>query len=381
MKIAFIGQKGIPAQSGGVERCVEDIATRLVAQGEQVMVYTRNYYTPKALRFYQGVRLICLPSIRTKHLDAITHSFLASLHAVFSGATVIHFQSIGPALLCWLPKLLNPKIKIVSTLQSRDYEHQKWNGLARLILKLGERSMCFFSDDIIVVTRLMENYVREKYQRQATYVPNGANDFEAVGQELIERWGLAKDNYIVAVARLIPHKGLHYLIQAYQNLKSVDKKLVIVGDGSFTDAYVRELKNSAAGDSRIIFTGNQTGRCLAQLYANAYIFVQPSQSEGLSLALLEAMGRAVPVLVSDIAENLEAVGSVGFVFVNKNVADLTKQLCFLLDNPDLLKERAVAGILRVKREFNWDRLVKILIDVYKAPVVRRLLTRKSAQTV
>lgn len=132
MKIAFIGQKGIPAVGGGVERYVEDVATRLAALSHEVIVYTRPNYTPSFLTEYKGVSLISLPSIPTKHLDAISHTFLATLRAIFSGVDIIHYQSIGPALLSWLPKLLRPKIKVISTLQSRDYEHLKWGGLPSL---------------------------------------------------------------------------------------------------------------------------------------------------------------------------------------------------------------------------------------------------------
>jgi len=369
MKIAFIGQKGIPTTGGGVERYVEDLSVRLASKGHEVVVYTRSHYTPKELKSYQGVKLISLPSWHSKHLDAITHSILASIHASFSGVEVIHFQSIGPALVAWLPKLLNYKIKIVSTLQSRDYEHQKWGAFARLMLKLGERLMCQCSDEVIVVTRLMENYVKTKYDNIPHYIPNGANLYSEVGAELINQWDLTKDNYIVSVARLIRHKGLSHLIKAYLGLGQTDKKLVIVGEGAFTDDYVQELKDLADNNPNIIFTGNQTGDTLAQLYANAYLFVQPSESEGLSLALLEAMSRRVPVLVSDIPENQEAVKEAGFLFANKNVDDLLEKLRFLLTEVELVKDKGLAGRRLVEVKYNWDIISKDVLVVYEQALV------------
>lgn len=369
MKIAFIGQKGIPTTGGGVERYVEDLSVRLASLGHEVVVYTRSHYTPKSLKSYQGVTLISLPSWHSKHLDAITHTILASIHASFSGVDVVHFQSIGPALVAWLPKLLNYKIKIVSTLQSRDYEHQKWGAVARWMLKLGERLMCQCSDEVIVVTRLMESYVKEKYDNIPHYISNGANLYSEVGAELISPWGLTKDNYIVSVARLIRHKGLSYLIKAYQGLGQTDKKLVIVGEGAFTDDYVQELKALAGDNPNIIFTDNQTGDTLAQLYANAYLFVQPSESEGLSLALLEAMARRVPVLVSDIPENKEAVESAGFLFANKNVEDLLEKLRFLLAEVELVKDKGLAGRQLVEVKYNWDIISRDVLGVYEQALV------------
>lgn len=392
MKIAFIGQKGIPARGGGVERYVEDLSVRLASpklasEGEfsstnEVIVYTRSHYTPKKLKTYKSVKLISLPSWHSKHLDAITHTILASVHATFSRVEVVHFQSIGPALVAWLPKLLNPKIKIVSTLQSRDYEHQKWGVFARLMLKLGERMMCAVSDEVIVVTRSMENYVKEKYDVTSHYIPNGANLYQEVGGELISQWGLTKDNYIVAISRLVRHKGLSYLIKAYQDLGETDKKLVIVGEGAFTDGYVQELKALAAGNENIVFTGNQTGDTLAQLYANAYLFVQPSESEGLSLALLEAMARRVPVLVSDISENKEAVNEVGFLFKNKDTNDLLEKLRFLLNEVELVKDRGLAGRELVKTQFNWDIIAKDVLAVYEQALLdpRHIFVRKQLKS-
>ena len=382
MKIIFIGQKGLPAIGGGVERYVEDIALRLAKLGHTVMAYTRPNYTSKKLTDYQGVKLISLPSIGTKHLDAISHTFLASIDAAFRKADVIHYQSIGPALVCWLPKLLNRQVRIVSTLQSRDYEHQKWNKLAKLVLKFGERLMCYFSDEIIVITESMKDYVRQEYNIEAKVISNGANLYPVVEDDsLIRQWGLTKDNYIVAISRLVRHKGLGHLILAYKKL-TTDKKLVIVGEGSFTDDYISELKALVGDDTNIIFTGNQFGATLAQLYANTYLFVQPSESEGLSLALLEAMARRRGVLVSNIAENLEAIGGTGLVFENKSVNDLKEKLQLALDSPELIKDLGQEARRRIEQFYDWDDIVLDIIAIYnKAMKHKRTFTPYQARLI
>lgn len=363
MKIAFIGQKGIPSIGGGVERYVEDLATRVAGLGHEVIVYTRPAYTPKSLKKYAGVQLISLPSIKTKHLDAISHTILASFDVLFRQVDVVHYQSIGPALVCWLPKLLNPKLKIVSTLQSKDYEHQKWSRGAKAILRLGEWMMCRFSDSVLVVTRPMQTYVRERYNIEAYFIPNGANLTEEEGSNLISQWGLKRNNYVVAISRIVKHKGLGYLIDAFNQIQT-EQKLVIVGDGAYTDVYVRQLKAKAKANPNIIFTGNQTGEVLAQLYDNASIFVQPSESEGLSLALLEAMARRKCVLVSDISENREAVGDCGFSFENKNIYDLAGKLTVLLDSPELAKKKGQQARERVEKFYNWGNIAKQVVEVY-----------------
>ncbi|MFH0840586.1 MAG: glycosyltransferase family 4 protein [bacterium] len=365
MKIAFIGQKGIPSIGGGVERYVEDLSTHLVAYGHEAIVYTRKHYTPEHRVNFKGVKLVSLPSINTKHLDAITHTIVATIHASLHKVDLVHYQMIGAALMSWLPKLLNPRVRIVSTLQSKDYEHQKWGRFARFMLLLGEKMMCYFSDEIIVVTKSMRKYVRQKYNRDSVYIPNGALLHPRAGADRLKNFGLTKDSYIVSVSRIVRHKGLGYLISAYKNLKT-DKKLVIVGGGAFTDDYVSELKTFAESNPNIIFTGSQTGENLAQLYENAYVFVQPSESEGLSLALLEAMARRKACLVSDIQENKEAVQETGFVFKNKNIDDLTEQLNYVLNNPAEVKTKGLEARQRIEEVFNWSAIAKNMIKVYKS---------------
>lgn len=371
MRIYFIGQKGIPAKGGGIERYVEDLSVRLVQLGHDVNVYTRPHYTPKELEAVNGIKLVSLPTIKTKHLDAITHCFLASLDVVRRRADVVYYQNIGPALTAWIPKLFS-RAKVVSILQSQDYHHQKWGRFAKFSLRLGELVMCLVSDEVVVVTEAMQKYVLEKYGRTAHLIPNGANlPTAAMPARLIKAWGLGEGNYIVSISRLIRHKGIHYLVEAYNRLET-DKKLVIVGDGSFTDDYVTELKAMAKGNDKIMFLGNQSGKVLDELYANAYLFVQPSEAEGLSLALLEAMANGRAVLVSDIIENKEAIGETGLTFKNKDVDELAAGLSYLLENEAKAKEMGSSARKRVEERFDWMEIAKQLSAVFAADRANRL---------
>lgn len=372
MKIAFIGQKGIPAISGGVERHVEELSTRLVKLGHEVYVYTRPNYSPKELKEYKGVKLVSLPSIPSKHLDAISHTFLVCLDVTLRRKVgIIHFHSIGPSSLIWFVKLLNPKIPVVATFHTQCYYHKKWGGFARLYLKFGELILCQMANRVITVSKTLRKYAKEKYNRKASYIPNGVAVGKILSPEEIRRkWGLKRGNYILTVSRLVRHKGVHHLIDAYKKLKT-EKKLVIVGDGFFTDDYVKELKKMTVGNKSIVFTGEQKGRTLAELFSSAYLFVQPSESEGLSIALLEAMAYGQTVLVSDIPENKEAIGETGFTFKNKDSDDLTERLKYLLDNLDLVKGRKELSRSWVKENYSWDKVVKSVVRVYKSALEDR----------
>jgi len=370
MKIAFIGQKGIPAKFGGVETHAQELAVRLVGLGNEVFVYVRDNYTDEKIKEYKGVKLIHLPSIATKNLDAISHTFLATVHALFCDYDVIHYHAVGPSSLSWMIKIFKPKTVLVATFHCQDYLHKKWSAFARAYLHFGERMANIIPDKTIVVSKSLKKYADGKYHNNSVFIPNGADIKNNEDASELVRWDIRKKKYILSMGRLVKHKGVHYLIEAFKQLEDTNRlpnnfKLVIVGAGSFTDDYVRYLKTISQDRSSIIFTGNQTGDALSQLLSNAYLFVQPSESEGLSIALLEAMGCGTAPLVSDIAENIEAIGDAGFSFSNKSVESLRDKLAYLLNKPEEVEGMEERSQERVSKEFSWKSITKKTNQLYR----------------
>ena len=367
MKVAFIGQKGIPMKFGGIEKHVESLSVGLAKKGFDVTVYTRPWYTAKTKKGYKGVKLISLKSFNTKHLDAISHTLFATIDAIRKDYDVIHYHGVGPSLLVWLPKLLKPRVKVVSTFHCIDRLHQKWNWFARFSLWLGEWTSIKFADETISISRTLQFYCSNKYGKDTTYVPNGVTVEKSNSAKLIkQKFGLEKDGYILFLSRLIPHKGTHYLIKSYNQLKT-KKKLVIAGAPSYTEKYLAELKDLAKDNPNIIFTGNvQGGSDLwRELFSNAYLFVHPSEREGLPIAVLEAMSFGKGVLASSIPENIEAIGEdYGFTFENKNEIDLKGKLEFLLKNPALVKRVGNKAKAHVQKNYNWTDIVKSTENIY-----------------
>lgn len=363
MKIVFIGQKGIPAQTGGVERHVEFLATHLANLGHDVLVYNRAHYTSEKLSNFKGVRLVYKAFINNKNLANISHTFLASLDVLRRQSDIIHYHGVGPSLLLWIPKLFLPKTKIVATLHSFDYDNDKWSSFAKQMLRLGERLMCKFADQIIVLTPLTQQYLLKKYQRESTLISNGTElkDEDSNNQEGLATWNLKDKEYIFTASRLIRLKGIQYLINAYKDLDT-EKKLVIAGEGE----YAEELKKLAKGDDRILFIGNQTGLVLRQLYSHAYLFVQASEMEGMSLSLLEAMGHGVPCLASDIYGNKESLADAGFYFRSKDTQDLKNKLVDILENKDKTELMAGRSFARAVKEYDWREVVRKTVLVYES---------------
>lgn len=362
----MVGQKGIPASFGGVERHVEELSTRLASLGHEVIVYSRFWYTKSRAKEYHGVNVITLPSIHTKHLDAISHTFLAIFSAIHARVDVIHFHGVGPALLSWIPRLLHPRVKVVTTFHCVDRRHTKWGTLARLFLFLGEWCAITFAHETITVSRSLTRYCLERFHKVTRYIPNGISvhdyDFD---DTVLEKFELVSGKYILAVARMIPHKGLHYLISAFQGLQ-LPYKLALVGDAYFPSdgSYVEHLKSLAAGNENIVFLGWQHGNELVNLYKGSALVVHPSESEGLPLVILESLSLGTPVLASDIAENCELVTEQQFLFRLNDVVDLRKKLSYLLQNTELVRESTALMQKRILNEYNWETIVPQVNALY-----------------
>jgi glycosyltransferase involved in cell wall biosynthesis len=371
MKIAFIGQKGLPAKFGGVEKHVEELAIELTQRGHDVFVYARSNYTDKSIKNYKGVKVINLPSIPTKHLDAISHTFLATIHALFCNYDVVHFQAIGPSIMSWIVRVFKRDVALLATFHCQDYYHKKWGWFARKSLLLGEFLTCKIPNKTVAVSDLLGWYSRNKYGIEPVVIYNGTRvDDNKIGNiGALEKWNLESKKYVVFIGRLIRHKGVHYLIESFSRLVKKgqvpkDFKLVIIGDGFHTDDYVDEIKGMAEGRENIIFTGNLEGGNLKEIFSNAYLFVQPSESEGLSMSLLEAMGYGIPVLSSDIKENTDVIKNMGHIFKSSNVDSLTHELGKLINDSEGLEEKAFRAREEVKTKYNWAKIAKKIEDTY-----------------
>ncbi|MFZ2681942.1 MAG: glycosyltransferase family 4 protein [Patescibacteria group bacterium] len=377
MKIIMIGQKGMPSKFGGVETHVSEISTRLVRAGHTVIAYARNWYTPKGTTKFNGVQIVRLPSLHTKVADAISHTFLAAVHAlIFVRPDVYHFHGVGPSLLAWMPRVFAPKATVITTFHSVDRYHAKWGKFAQFVLKLGERAALTFAHTTIAVSKTITDYSLAEYGLQSVYIPNGITPQRvATDPILLAPFGLEPYGYVVMVSRLVAHKGAHTLIAAWKLAKSQTPelfrslKLAIVGGSAFTDKYVSDLKAQAAQDSSVVLTGYQAGETLEALFAGARFAVHPSVNEGLPIAVLEEMSYGKAVIAADIPENREIVDDYGVIFKAGDVEDLAAKITELVKDP--MQAAGLGHVARtfVEESFNWDDIATDILDVYRARTV------------
>lgn len=371
LRIAMFGHKRIPSREGGVEIVVEELCTRLVRDGHTVVCYNRAghhvsgaEYDAKIKNQYKGIKLKTVPTIEKKGLAAVSSSFFAALCCALGRYDIVHIHAEGPAFFAWLPKLFGKKV--VVTIHGIDWQREKWkNGFGSKFIRQGERNAVKYADEIIVLSKGVQDYFQETYGRKTHFIPNGVNRPAIKNAEIItEKYGLTKDSYFLFLGRLVPEKGIRYLVEAFKQIKT-DKKLVIAGGSSDTDEFACKLKELSKSDSRIIFTGFVQGEILDELYSNAYVYTLPSDLEGMPLSLLEAMSYGNCCLVSDIPECTEVVENKAVIFKKSNVSELVRKLQENCDNSRKVRELKKVASNFILNKYNWDDVVKKTEIIYE----------------
>ena len=370
LNIVMLGHKRIPSREGGVEIVVEELATRMAAAGHRVTCLNRagrhvsgREFETASLKEFRGVKIKTVPALDKKGLAAMTASVTGAIAAAFSSCDVVHFHAEGPCAMLWLPKLFGKRC--VATVHGLDHQRAKWGRFARSYIMLGEKCAVKFADEIIVLSRGVQQYFQDTYGRETVFIPNGVSKPELwEADEIADRFGLEKDGYILYLGRLVPEKGISYLIDAFKTVKT-DKKLVIAGGSSDTAAFAQELKERAAGDDRVIFTGFVQGRTLEELYSNAYVYTLPSDLEGMPLSLLEAMSYGNCCVTSDIEECAAVTGDHGLTFRKGNIGALGALLQKLCDEPRTVEEYQKTSRDYITLKYDWDDVTRKTLELYR----------------
>lgn len=370
MKIAMIGHKRIPSREGGIEIVVGELSKRMVSLGNMVVAYNRKSAHIAGSEFendysrteWNGVKLKWIPTPNSAKLNAVVYSALATARALFGGYDVIHFHAEGPSAMVFLAKLFRKRC--IVTIHGLDWQRSKWGGFATKYLMFGEKVAAKYADEIIVLSKNVQEYFKTKYNRDTVYIPNGIEKPTLSPADLItERYGLKKDEYILFLGRIVPEKGIHYLIEAYNKLDT-DKKLVIAGGASHTGEYENEIRALGKDNENIIYTGFIQGQALSELYSNAYIYCLPSDLEGMPISLLEAMSYGNCCLTSDIAECTEMCCDYAEAFEKGNTDSLAEKLGYLLNNEELVKEYKSNAQEYVLSKYNWDDITVQTLKLY-----------------
>ena len=372
MKIAVIGSKGLPPLQGGIEHHCAEIYPRMVAAGHRIDLYARSSYHRDAQRTsnYKGVKVITVPSIKVKGVDALACSglsaALASLHPGRIPYDIVHFHALGPSLFTPLPKLFSTA-KVLTTCHGLDWKRAKWGNFSSRVIKTGEQTAVRFADQLVVVSEALQDYFYKTYGKEPIYIENApvtyspSDDRFSFGSSI----GLERQKYMVFIGRLVPEKRVDLLLDAFKRLQPRGWKLALVGDRSDTGAFTAQLLQSASNNPNIVFTGELQGHKLAEVVRGAGLFVLPSDVEGLPLALLEAMQEEIPAVVSDIPVHRQMMGvDRGLTFRAGDLNDFQDQLGWALTHPQQMKRMAHRAGLYVRSHHNWDNITDKYLSLY-----------------
>jgi glycosyltransferase involved in cell wall biosynthesis len=376
MKVAVVGTRGFPDVQGGVENHCEHLYPLLVEKGAEIIVFTRKpYIKDRRRKLWKGVKLQCLWCPNKKSIEAVFHTFLALLCARFKGVDIVHVHAIGPAIMTPFAKLLG--LKVVMTHHGHDYRRDKWNYLAKAVLKLGEKAGCRCANEVISISKGISDFIKHKFNRNACLIYNGVNipgRIDCTGY--LDTLGLKQGKYVLAVARFVPEKGLHHLISAFSGIQT-DWNLVIVGDAVHETDYSKRLKAQAANNSKIVLTGSIYGNALAEVYSNAGLFVLPSCHEGLPIVLLEALSYGLSVIVSNISPNIEIGLDKNRYFAVGNEKALAQKLDDWIKKGAMSKEERAKQIEMITQKYNWNNIAEQTLRVYKSVLVGKKMDLNS----
>ena len=370
MRIAMIGHKRVPSREGGVEIVVEEISKRLVEKENEVDIYNRmgkNVQDKNVdkkntkVKEYCGAKIITIPTINKKGIDALIYSFFATIVSIFRKYDCVHYHAEGSCVMLPIQHLF--KRRIIVTIHGLDWQRSKWGGLANKYIKLGEKMAVKYADEIIVLSKNVQEYFKKEYNRDTKFIPNGVNGPIIKDINIIKnKWNLKKDEYILFLARIVPEKGLHYLVEAFKQIKT-NKKLVIAGGSSHTNDYLEKIKKMIDNDNRIIMTGFVQGEELEELFSNCYIYCLPSDIEGMPLSLLEAMSYGRKCLISNIPENTTVCEGYAKKKKKGNVNNLKEKLEECLKNNNVYNAEEISKFILDK--YNWNNVVDRTIELYK----------------
>ena len=364
LRIALIGARGVGGTYSGIETYYEEVGSRLAERGHEVTAYCRNYFTPD-VGSYRGIRVRRLPSLRSKHLETLSHSVLCTLDSLFRNYDIVQFHALGSAPLSILPRIFGKRT--VVSVRGLDWQREKWGRLARWVLQAGEWASVRLPTSTVVVSRTLQDHFRTHHGAKTRVIRNAVIPAEHRSGERIAAYGLEKDQYFLFVGRISPEKGIHTLLEALRPLPR-RKKLVLAGGSSYSDSYIESVKKMAWND--VLFLGKMDHETIEELLSNCYAFVLPSTIEGLSIALLEALSFGACIVTTSIPENLEVVGDVGLVCPPEDVEALRDRLRMTLDRPDIVQRHRELTKKRAESWPGWDAVTDQTEELYLSLVAK-----------
>lgn len=363
---AFGGFRSIPPKAGaaGSDKFAFELYPRIVKRGHQLLAYSRIYPNDvdEQHKEYEGIKLKYYKTVNKAGFDTLVHSAKATFDVIFNNtADVVHLHSGANSIWALFLRLAGKRV-VVSQF-AMDWKRDKWPWYGKLFYIFSNYLTAWLPNKVVFDNVFTKQYFEEKFAKTYDFIPYGSEVAEPPKNiDILNKLGIKPGEYFLFVGRFIPDKGIHLLTEAFQQL-STDKKLVLIGGSPNPSDYEVAVKN--VNDERIIFPGYVYGDDTNILMSNAYAYVQPSLIEGLSPVILTVMGLGTPLICSDIKENLFITGENATTFKSGDSESLKNELEYALTNPAIVQEKATVGAEDIKRRFNWETITDSYIGLFR----------------
>ena len=362
LKVAIIGSRGYPYVYSGYETLIKELSERLVGRGCEVTVYChRNLFKEKPA-LVNGIKLVYVPTIETKSLSQLIHSFLSMSHAVVSDVDVIFAVNAANGPFGLISKIFRKRTAI--NVDGLEWLRPKWKGLGAIYFKTAARLSTILYDQIINDSDEMRKVYLNTFKKESVVIAYGATVKKSEDPSLIQQWPITPKEYYLVVGRMIPDNNADIIVKGFLASNST-KKMVVVGDVFYKDAYADTLK--ALKDERLIFTGYvYDPEVLAALYHHCYVYVHGHEFGGTNPTMIKAMGYGCAILALNTVFNKEmlANGLYGIYF-EKNQEAVRQQINYADQDPKKIKNLRQNSHLGITDKYNWDCITDQYLEVFK----------------
>jgi len=359
MNIALIGTRGVPASYGGFETFYEELGKRLAERGHEITVYCRESYYPEKVDKYLGMKLIYLPNLKKKSLDTLSHTFFSILHAIRQPYDVYMVCNAANSPVLLLPRLLGKRIAINT--DGLEWKRGKWGKVARTYYKVCERISTILAHRVVADSHGIQDYYASEYHVATTFIPYGAYLSESRKPDLLEKLGIKPGEYFLQITRFEPENNPLLTIQAYKQLDT-GKKLVIIGGVPYKSDYSRQINIEAVGHPNIILPGSIYDKeLLNEIWCNCFAYIHGNEVGGTNPALLQTMASGCFTIAIDVSFSRDVLADSGIFFANDSQTLATRMQWALGHGQELAtyKEKAIE---RIRLHYSWDKVA----DEYEA---------------
>ena len=368
INISIIGTRGYPYVYSGYETFVKQLSERLVLKSCNVTIYCHKDLFIKRQKEIKGIKLVYISTIETKILSQPIHSFLSIIHACFSSADVVLVVNSANGPFGLITKLF--RIPTVINVDGLEWLRPKWKGLGSIYFKWASKMATLFYDQIINDSDQMRKVYLELFKRDSKVIAYGADIRKSKNPKLITTWDIKQREYYLVVGRLIPDNNADLIIKGFLKSSS-KKKLVIVGDVPYKDAYASNLKKIK--DVRLVFTGYVRDQdILAELYHNCYVYVHGHEFGGTNPTMIKAMAYGCAILALDTVFNKEMLqkGMYG-LFFKKDLLTVTNQIDYCEKENIIMDKLRKSSVNGITKKYNWDFIASQYLDVFKSLLNQR----------